>query len=196
MCGIVGYVGEKESVPVLIEGLRRLEYRGYDSAGVAVLDPAPGGKLRADESRRTDCVFAHGGSVFGCNGAKRKLESRPGILWYEVRVSDGALLQEGFVDDPACDYLNPSLAVDRDGFSAIALNRFDHSGSCVGVLRVRDGHARSIRGQTFRDRCGSWDPNDRLGWHSAFRRRVAALECQTWLSLNYLQLYRAARNLA
>jgi glucosamine--fructose-6-phosphate aminotransferase (isomerizing) len=45
MCGIVGYVGEKESVPVLIEGLRRLEYRGYDSAGVAVLDPQGGGKL-------------------------------------------------------------------------------------------------------------------------------------------------------
>jgi hypothetical protein len=79
------------------------------------VQPAPGGKLRADESRRTDCVFAHGGSVFGCNGAKRSPESRPGILWYEVRVSDGALLQEGLVDDPTCDYLNPSLAVDHDG---------------------------------------------------------------------------------
>jgi glucosamine--fructose-6-phosphate aminotransferase (isomerizing) len=36
MCGIVGYVGPKEVVPVIIEGLRRLEYRGYDSAGIAV----------------------------------------------------------------------------------------------------------------------------------------------------------------
>src|SRR5213083_1299825 len=37
MCGIIGYIGPKEVVPVLIEGLRRLEYRGYDSAGVAVV---------------------------------------------------------------------------------------------------------------------------------------------------------------
>jgi len=37
MCGIIGYIGTKEVVPVLIDGLRRLEYRGYDSAGVAVV---------------------------------------------------------------------------------------------------------------------------------------------------------------
>lgn len=39
MCGIVGYVGGKEAYPILISGLKRLEYRGYDSAGVAVLGP-------------------------------------------------------------------------------------------------------------------------------------------------------------
>jgi glucosamine--fructose-6-phosphate aminotransferase (isomerizing) len=37
MCGIVGYVGPRDAAPILIEGLRRLEYRGYDSAGIAVL---------------------------------------------------------------------------------------------------------------------------------------------------------------
>src|SRR4051812_31793247 len=38
MCGIVAYVGRKVAQPVLIEGLKRLEYRGYDSAGIAVID--------------------------------------------------------------------------------------------------------------------------------------------------------------
>src|SRR6185503_17638380 len=38
MCGIVAYVGRKIAQPLLIEGLKRLEYRGYDSAGVAVID--------------------------------------------------------------------------------------------------------------------------------------------------------------
>src|SRR5581483_5768916 len=43
MCGIVGYTGRREAAPVLLDGLKRLEYRGYDSSGVAIIDD---GKLR------------------------------------------------------------------------------------------------------------------------------------------------------
>ena len=38
MCGIVGYLGPKKAYPILVDGLKRLEYRGYDSAGIATLE--------------------------------------------------------------------------------------------------------------------------------------------------------------
>ena len=49
MCGIVGYIGKKDAYPILIKGLRRLEYRGYDSAGVALLNA--GGELNVYKTK-------------------------------------------------------------------------------------------------------------------------------------------------
>ena len=48
MCGIVGYVGAKPVVPVLIGALRRLEYRGYDSAGIALV---AGGRIEVRDGK-------------------------------------------------------------------------------------------------------------------------------------------------
>jgi glucosamine--fructose-6-phosphate aminotransferase (isomerizing) len=51
MCGIVGYVGKKSVVPIIIEGLRRLEYRGYDSAGIAVAGNGTGLQIRRAQGK-------------------------------------------------------------------------------------------------------------------------------------------------
>lgn len=48
MCGIIAYIGNREAKSILIEGLKRLEYRGYDSAGVALIEPS--GELRRARS--------------------------------------------------------------------------------------------------------------------------------------------------
>ncbi len=47
MCGIVGYIGHKDAAPILLQGLRKLEYRGYDSAGMAIQDNGTMARLRA-----------------------------------------------------------------------------------------------------------------------------------------------------
>ena len=54
MCGIVGYIGPKDPVEVLVEGLRRLEYRGYDSAGIAVVDEAGNVAIRRAPGKLRD----------------------------------------------------------------------------------------------------------------------------------------------
>ena len=80
MCGIVGYVGDKESAPILVSGLKRLEYRGYDSAGVAVVNRnqlnvvRATGKLRNLESR---VVADHPAGTLGIGHTRWATHGRP-----------------------------------------------------------------------------------------------------------------------
>ena len=78
MCGIIGYVGERACKPLLLQGLQRLEYRGYDSAGLALLEPdgldyvrAVGNlqKLKqAAESRRSTATTGVGHTRWATHG--------------------------------------------------------------------------------------------------------------------------------
>ncbi len=70
MCGIVGYIGERDSVPIILDSLARLEYRGYDSAGIAVIDGAgalTGSKAEGKLQRLADRL-RNGGRISGSVG--------------------------------------------------------------------------------------------------------------------------------
>ncbi len=109
----------------------------------------PDGAVRLAQAggRRNNSAFVHGGSVFSCNGAQRTADSRPGILWYEVRIADGALLQEGFIDSRDCDYLYPSIAVDGRGNVGIGCTRTsknEYPSVCV-IMRAASDPAGTMR---------------------------------------------------
>lgn len=87
MCGIVGYIGDKQALPILISGLKRLEYRGYDSAGVALIGESgliirkQVGKIRAleqeigDEPIVSTCGIAH--TRWATHGEPNQVNAHP-----------------------------------------------------------------------------------------------------------------------
>jgi glucosamine--fructose-6-phosphate aminotransferase (isomerizing) len=68
MCGIIGYAGDKLAVPIIISGLKRLEYRGYDSSGVAVIEPGGDLVIRKGEGKLSQLVSVMGNPGKGTLG--------------------------------------------------------------------------------------------------------------------------------
>ena len=105
MCGIVGYVGPKDATPILMQGLKRLEYRGYDSAGVALLNGSGlkvvkrEGKLRAlEEALETvkvegNCGIAH--TRWATHGSPNEPNAHP----HTSGDGDIALVHNGIIEN-------------------------------------------------------------------------------------------------
>ncbi|GMV04816.1 MAG: glutamine--fructose-6-phosphate aminotransferase [isomerizing] [Gemmatimonadota bacterium] len=106
MCGIVGYVGPKDATPILLEGLKRLEYRGYDSAGVALINGGghlhvvkKPGKIAALEAALAaatpagHCGIAH--TRWATHGAPNEPNAHP----HTARGGDIALVHNGIIEN-------------------------------------------------------------------------------------------------
>jgi glucosamine--fructose-6-phosphate aminotransferase (isomerizing) len=117
MCGIVGYVGSKKATPILLDGLKRLEYRGYDSAGVALLNGSievvkRPGKIRIlaeaieKQPSSATCGIAH--TRWATHGAPNEPNAHPHVS----ETGDIALVHNGIIEN--ADVLRAQLA--KEGY--------------------------------------------------------------------------------
>ena len=119
MCGIIGYLGKREAVDIITEGLQRLEYRGYDSAGVALLDDAGELQIRRSEgklSRLTELLkktpitgtIGIGHTRWATHGRPSEENAHP------HRVGDTVVVHNGIIENYL--ELKKSFALDEHGY--------------------------------------------------------------------------------
>ena len=106
MCGIVGYIGHREAYPIIIEGLKRLEYRGYDSAGIALFDgndlkiSKTKGKV-SDLEERSEKEITKNGSLgightrWATHGVPNDVNSHP----HASNSGDLAIIHNGIIEN-------------------------------------------------------------------------------------------------
>ena len=121
MCGIVGFTGKKQAAPVLLDGLSKLEYRGYDSAGIAVRDGIEKvevvkakGKLRVLSEMTNDGLSVHGNCGIGhtrwaTHGEPSDVNSHPHgtdnlYIVHNGIIENYALIKEFLIRSP-CEYI-------------------------------------------------------------------------------------------
>jgi glucosamine--fructose-6-phosphate aminotransferase (isomerizing) len=119
LCGIIGYVGEKDIVPLLLEGLKRLEYRGYDSAGIAVQNNGKiavekvAGKISALEKKLSKVDLKGTSGIGHTRWATHGVPSQPNAHPHVDCTSRIALVHNGIIEN--CNILRDMLQ--REGHS-------------------------------------------------------------------------------
>ena len=162
MCGIVGYVGQQAALPVVVEALRRMEYRGYDSAGAAILDGA--GKVRVEKragklANLEEALGAEGGDAgfpgtTGIGHTRWATHGRPTDRNAHPHVSgDVAIVHNGIIENFAplrAELENAGVELSSDTDSEVAAHLVarameegetagDFVASCRAVLSRLEG---------------------------------------------------------
>ena len=146
MCGIVGYVGSKQALPILLNGLKRLEYRGYDSAGIALLTEdglvvaKSAGKIAqlevtiGDKEYQSTYGIAH--TRWATHGEPTRLNAHP----HTDEKGEIALVHNGIIEN----YRTLREFLTRQGFKIrtetdteilVHLIRFNYKGSLTEAVR-------------------------------------------------------------
>ena len=139
MCGIVGYVGPRDASPILLDGLRRLEYRGYDSAGIAILTPAGKIDVRKSEGKLKKLVDALGIDHSTVTKMLQRLE-RSGVVARQQSADDRRvvlvhLTEEGCVQRRAVEEMWARIEAATSG----GLSEEEHA-QLLGLLRRVEAH--------------------------------------------------------
>jgi len=150
MCGIVGYVGKRNCVPIILEGLRRLEYRGYDSAGIALIKNGSffiqknAGKV-ADLASRLGAANGDLYAVAGMGHTRWATHGEPNDVnahphWDATKQI--ALIHNGIVEN----YLAIKTKLERDGHTFLSATDTEVLAHLVGVMYERTGKlAEAVR---------------------------------------------------
>ncbi|MFQ5453086.1 MAG: glutamine--fructose-6-phosphate transaminase (isomerizing) [Candidatus Zixiibacteriota bacterium] len=146
MCGIVGYVGSKKAKPILMNGLKRLEYRGYDSAGIALLAGSglmiakSAGKINALEKmlsdNNVDCSQGIAHTRWATHGAPTQLNAHP----HTDTKEEIALVHNGIIENYRTirEFLiqkGYKIKTDTDTEVLVHLIRFNYQGCLTEAVR-------------------------------------------------------------